>query len=188
MSVAAVWQLNLVLHLEGKLLELSECVHSTPTHSLTHWLTHSLSHILLTAFTLLRFSLVLEPHTEPLFTLVTHWLTDSLTDWLTDSLTDSLTHSLTHWLTDALTHWLTHSLTHSLTHWLTHSLTDWVTDFYFWHQRATWETCDLSDISSEGWGDMNWPRKDLPTYIPTHLPTYLPTYVPLLENTLNEQS
>ena len=57
---------------------------------------------------------------------------------------------------------------------MTLSLT-WLADwryFYFWHQRATQETCDLKEIWSEWWGDMTRSKKYLPTNIPNHLPTY----------------
>ena len=40
-------------------------------------------------------------------------------------------------------------------------------------------TCDLSDIWSDWWGDMTWPKKiNLPTYLPTYLHTYLPVNLP----------
>ena len=46
-----------------------------------------------------------------------------------------------------------------VTDWLTHST------FTFDIQRTTLETCDLWDIWSEWWGDMNWLKK---TYLPTY--------------------
>ena len=71
---------------------------------------------------------------------------------------------------------------------MTLSLTDSLTDrtLLIDIQKTILWALYISDIWSEWWGDMTWPKK---SYLPTQYPpTYLPTYVPPLENTLKEQS
>jgi len=98
------------------------------------------------------------------------------------SIGDLVTHSLTHWLTHWATFWKHNTRwpqrlvtletfdqadegtwpdqkkTNTKTNTKTKTMTKTNT-FIEHHQRATPESCDLWDIWSEWWGDMNWPTK-----------------------------